>query len=231
MKRSLFIGLLSWMTVIPVSSKAQICEGYFSMADQSEMEYSHYDKKEKLSGRSIHKVTESKATADGIEAVVSTEFYDDKNELVQSGSFGMRCTDDKIYIDMSNMVPAEMAASMSEMEMEMSGDYMEFPNHPVAGQTLPDGNLTMIAKMDGTPIMNMTVHVTDRKIEGFETITTPAGTFECMKYSESSETKMIFKIQSKSITWYAKNIGMVKTESYDDKGKLQGYTVLSSYKK
>jgi hypothetical protein len=231
MKYIFILGLLSWMTLLPLSGNAQVCEGYFSIADQSELEYSHYDKKEKMSGRSIHKVSETKSTADGIEATVATEFYDDKGELVQSGSFGMRCTDDKIYIDMSNMVPAEMTASLQDMEMEMSGDYMEFPNHPVAGQSLPDGNLTMIAKMDGTPVMNMTVHVTDRKIEGFETITTPAGTFECMKYSESSETKMIFKIQSKSITWYAKNIGMVKTESYDDKGKLQGYTLLTGYKK
>ncbi len=37
-------------------------------------------------------------------------------------------------------------------------------------------------------------------------------------------------ITTRSITWYAKNIGAVRTENYDRKGKLLGYTEITSIK-
>jgi hypothetical protein len=44
------------------------------------------------------------------------------------------------------------------------------------------------------------------------------------------ETKMMVKVQAKTTQWIAEDIGMVRTENYNKKGKLQGYTVLTSIK-
>ena len=73
---------------------------------------------------------------------------------------------------------------------------------------------------------------TNRKVEGTETITTPAGTYNCVKYSSDTEvSSTMFKSKSKSTMYMAKNVGMVKMESYDDKGKLQTKQLLTSFGK
>ena len=64
-----------------------------------------------------------------------------------------------------------------------------------------------------------------------EEITTPAGTFDC--------TKVKFKIKSRSpketiegygYEWYAPNIGVVRTEQYNNNNVLQSYSVLEEVK-
>jgi len=76
----------------------------------------------------------------------------------------------------------------------------------------------------------MNVWITNRKVEAIEDITTPAGTFTCYKISSDVETKMMMKISIKSVEWYAKNVGTVRTESYNNNGKLTGYTLLTDFK-
>ncbi|MDA3779401.1 MAG: hypothetical protein PF487_04125 [Bacteroidales bacterium] len=45
------------------------------------------------------------------------------------------------------------------------------------------------------------------------------------------ETKMVFTIKVKSAQWYVKDIGPVRTESYNKKGKLTSYTDLTKLNK
>jgi len=79
--------------------------------------------------------------------------------------------------------------------------------------------------------MTMSFHVVDRKVEAFESITTAAGTFECFKLSQTTKSKMMFmNLTLKSIDWIAEGIGSVRSESYTEKGKLEGYTVLTNIK-
>jgi hypothetical protein len=42
--------------------------------------------------------------------------------------------------------------------------------------------------------------------------------------------KMIFTIRSKGIEWISQKAGLVKSEAYSEKGKLQSYTLLTSLK-
>ncbi|MCB0580266.1 MAG: hypothetical protein KDD10_13265, partial [Phaeodactylibacter sp.] len=59
------------------------------------------------------------------------------------------------------------------------------------------------------------------KVEAFEAVTTPAGTFECVKITEDVDSKMAFvNTTGKNKSWYAKNIGLVRQEVFDEKGKL-----------
>ena len=80
-------------------------------------------------------------------------------------------------------------------------------------------------------IMNMSVSITNRKVEAVENITTPAGTFECYKITYDVATKMMINVKMKATEWYAKNVGMVKSESYTSDGKLAGSTLLTGLKK
>ena len=54
-----------------------------------------------------------------------------------------------------------------------------------------------------------------------EDVTTPAGTFKGYKMEEVQTNKVLVSTKSfRIVTWYAKNIGCVKQEVYDKKGKL-----------
>jgi hypothetical protein len=97
---------------------------------------------------------------------------------------------------------------------------------------LQGGQLKIKTLINGTanPMLNQTITVSNRKVEGMEKVTTAAGTFDCVKISEDVEFKTIIKFQVNTVSWYSKEVGLVKSESYR-KGKLMGSTELSSIKK
>ena len=75
--------------------------------------------------------------------------------------------------------------------------------------------------------MKMSAQVTNRKVEAIEDVTVKAGTFKGYKFSsEVNASAMGMKSKSNNTDWYAKGIGIVKTESYDKNGKLQSHTEL-----
>jgi hypothetical protein len=73
--------------------------------------------------------------------------------------------------------------------------------------------------------------ITNRKVEAKESVTVPAGTFDCFKISYNSEIKIGFvKKNYRYITWYAPEVGAVKSEFYSAKGKLEGYSEMTLLK-
>lgn len=69
----------------------------------------------------------------------------------------------------------------------------------------------MTMKMNGVALMTMTMKTTNRKIEGYESVTTPAGTYNCMKYSSDTEVKTtMFTNKSHSVMWMAKMSALLK---------------------
>lgn len=64
--------------------------------------------------------------------------------------------------------------------------------------------------------MTMNVTVSDRKVIGTDTITTPAGTFPCVVVSEHKVEKgMLRNRVTTAITWYSRGVGMVRHDTYD----------------
>jgi hypothetical protein len=111
-------------------------------------------------------------------------------------------------------------------EIEITGNNLEVPSNPNPGDVLPDASVEMAMKM-GFVNMKMSANVTNRKVEAIEDITVAAGTFKGYKFSsEVNSTVMGIKVNSKNTDWYAKGIGIVKSENYDKNGKLQSRTEL-----
>jgi len=117
-----------------------------------------------------------------------------------------------------------------DMQVSLTSDKLDLPNNLTVGQTLKEGTATMVISNQGMKLMTMNIHVYNRKVETKETITVPAGTYECFKITYDVESKVIFKVQGIAAEWYAKGIGMVKQETYDSKGKITGSTLLKSFK-
>ncbi len=73
----------------------------------------------------------------------------------------------------------------------------------------------------------MSAHITNQKVEAIEDVTVKAGTFKGYRFSgEVNSSAMGIKVKSNNLDWYAKGVGIVKTENYDKNGKLQSRTEL-----
>ena len=210
---------------------AQDCPMYFPAQENTKMEYKQYDKKGNLSGSSIQIITGIKKSPNSTEAAISSEHFDAKGKSLGTMQLTAKCEAGVYLIDMKSYMGQQSSDPYKDMEMTMEGGSLEMPGNLKAGDILKDGDLKMSFSSSGMTMMSMAISITNRKVEAVENVTTPAGTFECSKISYDIATKMMINVKMKGIEWYAKNVGLVKSESYSNDGKLAGSTILTGLTK
>ena len=220
------VVLLTWFG----RTYSQECVPYYIVEKGSVREMASYDKKDKLTGSTVSTVKDAAVTGNTSTWTISTLSKDEKGKEISSGELKMSCENGVFKMDMRNLIDQETMEGFEDMEVTVDATDLAYPGELSVGQSLPDGSLTMKVSSSGMTVMNMVVKVYDRKIEAKEDITTPAGTFSCYKMTSTVETKNMFTIVAKSSDWFAKNVGTVRSESYDKDGKLMGYSVLTSLK-
>jgi hypothetical protein len=137
-----------------------------------------------------------------------------------------------LTIDLEGLIPQETRESMKSMEMKMTQSEIMIPKILNVGDKLNDGNVRMVVSTSGIQVMDMTISITDRKVEKIEDITTPAGTYNCALITYTTSTKMSFMdMKTISKDWYSSEVGIVKSETYDKNGELSGSRVLTGYSK
>jgi hypothetical protein len=227
MKKAIVIFVLS--TFLVTGLVAQDCPLFYPDIVNSQIEYKQYDKKGNLTSSSIQKITNVKKTGSGYVVEVAAETFDAKGKSLGTTNLTARCEAGIYYIDMKNLMGSMEA--YKDYEMKMEGGNLELPASMKAGDMLKDGSMKISFSSNGMNVMNMAFTVTNRKVVGIETITTPAGTFECYKISYDMATKMMINVKTKATEWYAKGTGLIKSESYSTDGKILSTNVLTSIKK
>ncbi len=209
------------------------CNSFYVIDEGTAWTYENFNSKGKTTGKNEQKVTAFKKTTSGYIATVNSTLWDEKGKKVTEGELELTCDNGTFIMDMRKFIPEEQQKAFSSYEMKIESENLELPSKLSVGQTLKNGSVTLSAV--GSPVpMKITVNITDRKVEAKESITTPAGTFECYKISSKSNTQMKMGINMNmnfsGTEWIAENVGMVKSESFDKNGKSTGYTVLTSKK-
>ena len=228
--KHLFFFLISILFSLSSIAQDNLCESsYMPFKEGVNLEYTNYNSKGKETGRQQQTVSSLTATDGGFKATIEFSTSDGKEKNDQRiGSFDIECQGGTVKMDMSNILDPAVLESFSQLEAEITGEDIQFPNDPQPGQELPDGNMEIKASMGGLVAMSTKVQMTDRKVDGFEEVTTPAGTFNCVKISQNTNVKVMgMNRSSKSTNWLAKGIGTVKTENYNAKGKLESSMVLT----
>ncbi len=226
------IAIVVTLTLGLNSIFAQDCSKYFPMKENTLLEYTSYDKKDKASGKSTTEVVEKSENGGVVEVQIYNTIEDDKGEIVSEGSYYVKCENGKLYIDLSSRFQdvfqsvENMEESMN-VEAEFSGTELMIPNDLNPGQSLPDANIE--AQVSAGPMKLRTfVNITNRIVESKDRIETPAGVFDCFKITSDIETKaMGMGFKGQSIEWIAEGIGTIKSESLNKKGKSTGYTLLT----
>lgn len=209
------------------------CNEFYELETGTEWEMENYSAKEKLTGRNSWKVTNYTKTASGYTANVHSSLANEKGKEQAKSDLEMKCENGVFYIDMRNFISEDQLKALGNYETKVEATNLEVPSKLSAGQTLKDGTITITAVGSGIPI-NMTVNITDRKVVGQESITTPAGTFNAYKISSKmtlqNQMGINMTFNFSAIEWIAPKVGLVRSESYNKNEKLVGYSVLSKRK-
>lgn len=210
---------------------SQDCGVYFPVIKGIVYEMQQFDNKDKLTGTNTYSVTSVDTDASGkLVATIHSHWKGKSEKDTVSTNISYRCEDGKTYLEMKNFAPS--GEQFKDMEIKTDASTMEIPVSLSVGMELPDASGTMSFYSNGTLFSTIKTTFTERKVASQESVTTPAGTFQCYKvtYNVSSEsTTMGFKMttNSKSVEYYSTGTGMVKSEFYNKNDKLEGYSVLS----
>ena len=228
MKRLILLFLVSFFGVA-VSAQ----ESFFPTKTGTVLAYKSYDKKGKVTSGSRITITNVQGTPDNMSITYDIESLDAKESLVFKDQITIVQKGDVMYFDMSNFLnkAAFQKDGQIPAEVKITGNSMEIPMNAAAGTMLPDASVLMEMKV-GFINMKMSANVTNRKVEGWEDVTVKAGSFNCCKFSEDvTATTLGMNIKSRTVDWYAKGVGVVKSETYDKKGELDSTRELVELKK
>ncbi len=221
MKKS-FVLFFSFFNFIN-TTYTQTC-GYLLLKNNAEVEMSMFDKKGNPTGKVVYKVLSS----NGTEAKVNSKVFDEKGKELTTAEGTYKCEAGNFSVDMKAMLPGDQAKSMNmkDMEVKTNNATLNYPITLTVGSKLPDNEFTADTYTGGMKIMSMGLKVTDRKVEGKESITTPAGTFACYKITSNQSIKSIFNFNMQTTEWFSPNVGVIKTEVYR-KGDLTSSTMIT----
>ena len=220
--KNIFPFFLCAFIISTLSFGQNSCSKYYPFVEGKTFQITSYDKKGKKAtvvDYNITNVTNNTAT-------FNTIIYDDKGKEVTTTSYDITCENDAISIDFNSLVSPELLEQYKDMELDVTGTNIEIPNNLTVGQGLKDADMIMTIKMGGIN-MNMTMQLMDRKVDARESVTTSAGTFNCYVISYTTQVKMGLSQTYMAKDWIAEGVGMVKSESFNKKGKLLGYSELT----
>lgn len=231
MKKTIFFLAVS-LFIFKVSG--QDCTTYFPAKQGAEVVMTNYDHKGKVTSTSQMKVLEVNQIKDGLQIKVESNIVVEEKKSQNEETPAMHsnltfyCKGGEFYVDMKEFMSSLKLDQYEGMDIDISSKDMAIPSNPKVGETLGDGNLTMVVTNNGVKLVTIIVDITNRKVAAQEKIETPAGTFDCFKvtYDISTRFGFINKVGSASV-WYAKGVGTVKAENYNKKGKLTDYQLLT----
>ncbi len=205
-----------------------LCKAYIPLVKGAELEYQEFDAKDKLTSTQTMTIKDVVETATSLTVDVHSLIQGKKEDEKYESEYSYTCENGVFSVSLESMMSSESMEAYKDMEVKMEQENLAFPSNMKVGDKLEDAHLIMEVFSSGMKVMTMNFDIVDRIVEKEETITTDAGSFPCLKLSYTTKTKMGFmNIEAKTIEWLSPNVGPVRTETYDKKGKMESYRLLS----
>jgi hypothetical protein len=206
------------------------CESIATLKKGTELEYTTYNSKDKPDGKQSIKIVDVKKVVGKVISEVEATLYDKKGKETGTYNYNFECENNTYIVDLRNMLDPQIYAGFSNMEIEWSGTPSQYTNNLKVGDKIPDASMQMKARSGNVNILNMTIDVTDQQVEAKESLNTPAGSFNALKITSTTQVKAVLKRTIKSAIWFDAKVGTIRSENYDAKGKLTSYTLLTGFK-
>ena len=165
----------------------------------------------------------------GLEVEADYVFVNNGGTVIDKGELEAFCQDGEFFMDMKEVLSNPSFVTTTNTAVAATDAVINYPSVAQGASSddvyFDDAVINIYSKKNRKDRKNISIY--DREYVKTEEITTPAGTFDC--------TKVKFKIKSRSpketiegygYEWYAPNIGVVRTEQYNNNNVLQSYSVL-----
>lgn len=226
------ITLLFSILFICFSSISQDCSPVEMLTEGTIWETTNYNKKDKIQGVNTYEVLSMNKTDGKVIWELKMIMKDKKGDLISESTTDVICEKGIFKLDMKQFSSPETMEAVKDMDVKIDATEVQYPTSLEVGQKLPDAEMTVEASTSGMKVMTITTEITERKVENLESLETPAGNYKCFVLTQNSNVKnSIVDVSTKSKEWFLPGFGVVKSESYDKKGNLSGYTLLTSLKK
>jgi hypothetical protein len=239
MKKHLLITLSATLLITASSFVASECGLFNEYVKGTQYTTTSYDATGKVQGSTDATVKSITVAGAKTTAVMEAVSKDAAGVAKDTNTFDFICEDGMMRMDLSALARQQASAqgAAKDAEVSVEADMLQFPATMTVGQALPGGNIKVTVKTKDSPLVVVTnITIKDRKCVAIESRTTPAGTWECYKITATLEgsTRMgTFNMPmppTQTTEWFSNKVGSVRSESYQ-KGKLQGYTELTAFKK
>ena len=213
MKKVYFLFLL----VIGYAGLSQQCGNYFFLQSNKTIEMTISNKKGKETGKLVYVISNVATKGNVTTGTVNSEFLDKNGKSVSKATNSIQCDNGNLMMDMKMFIPSAQMEQMGDISATGTASYLEYPSVLKEGDALKDASFSMDFKSASGLGGHISIDMTNRKVQGKESVTTPAGTWDCYKITYHS--KMIFKLgigipMNADVTeWYAPGFGVVKTDS------------------
>lgn len=218
-------------TMLANTVMAQDCgQSFYAMKEKTKITMANYDGKGKLTGTSEATVKSVQSATNGFVATMEVNAKNEKGKpTVEAKNFDVSCENGTIKLDIGSMYLNDMAAQMKGMDVKISGAGLDIPATLSEGQTLSDGDSEIKMGSNGMTFMTMKFSIKNRKVEKKETITVAAGTYTAYKVTYDMDMKVLFKKSIKAVQWLVPSVGLVKSETYNAKGELEGTSEMTKF--
>jgi hypothetical protein len=203
---------------------AQNCTDYYFMQNNKTVEMSLFNKKGSNTGRIVYNMSNVTQSGSSASSTVKMTFFDDKGKTISEATNNVKCSNGVMMMDMKMFIPSAQQQQMGKASASASDVYLEYPASMKEGDALKDGQFSMDFKMESGINASVSVSITNRKVEGKESVTTPAGTWDCFRITQ--KTRIVMKmgigipINSEVTEWYAPGFGIVKSEAKGSKTEI-----------
>jgi len=231
MKKTLITLVAICLTIFFARAQSD-CSKFYPFKEGAKTQLTMYNAKGKTQGMVEYHIHDISTNGDATIANMSMTLTDHKGNEMKGTEYEATCKNGVVSIDFKSLMnPSLMAAYGDQMDYEVTGTNLDLPNDLTVGQSLPDAEIIVTMSMSGMNF-NMSTLITDREVLGIESVTTPAGTFDCYIITQSMHIKSMAANQKRTTKqWIAEGVGVVKSEDYNKKGKLDGTSVLTSFTK
>ncbi len=211
MKNLLLIILLLATSV----SFSQTCKTYYFLQNNKTIEMTIYNKKGEVNGKQVYMVSNVQTSGNNVTATLNSEMFDKNGKSMVKAVNEIKCTDGVMMMDMKMNMP--QTQQTTDVNATASNVYIEYPPNMKEGDNLKDAIMQIVVDNKGMK-QTMDMQVINRKVQGKESITTTAGTWDCYKITNTTKMKIKtmgigIPVNTDVTEWFAPGFGVVKSET------------------
>jgi len=220
------------LIILMIASAAVFCDEAFFPAKKGMVLLSaNLGANGRTEGYSRMTVKDVRGSGDNITVVYTMQILDKNRRIARNGS------EREYTLNITNGVAMYRLDDIMDpffltrgFEYTMTAGSMPIPSNLAQGTRLQNTWLKINVNVPIIGTVTADTSITNIVCAGTETITVRAGTFEAYKITQRSSTTTtgwpMPQITNTGATWYVRGIGVVKSVSYDDKGKIESSTEL-----